>query len=348
MTLPRTAVRPALGPPVGVRPYNARRVITESTITPLSEPPESDPAPRRTADRPAARPERRDATDQATSEGPAVGTRLTAREIHENVRRTAQQELDRPVAALWWSSLAAGLAISFSFLGAAFLTMLVPPRFDDPVAAAAYPIGFIFVVLARNQLFTENTLEPVIPLLNNWNMKTLGQVLRLWAVVLLGNLIGACIIGVLLALTPVVPLDFRQAMLAYGLHGVEGGFWLTGYRAIFAGWLVALLAWLVASTRATGAQIVLIWLTTAPISAFGFKHSIAGSVEAFFVAASGGVSWGGAIGSFVVPAVLGNVVGGIILVALVNHGQVAADIAMAEEEDSKRRWRWSGYPGGRR
>jgi len=88
---------------------------------------------------------------------------------------------------------------------------------------------------------------------------------------------------------------------------------------------MALLAWLLASTTSSLAQIVLIWLCTAPISAFHFRHSIAGSTEAFYRAALGDVSWGAMLGGFVTPAVLGNAIGGVLLVALLNYGQVLAD-----------------------
>ncbi|HET7565925.1 MAG TPA: formate/nitrite transporter family protein [Gemmatimonadaceae bacterium] len=257
---------------------------------------------------------------------PSVGTRFSAKEIHENVRHAAEEEMDRPAPALWFSSLAAGMAMTFSFMAAAYATTLVPTRFAAAAAAAAYPLGFIFVVLARNQLFTENTLEPVIPLLTRLNRATLFRVLRLWVIVLAGNLIGTLAIALILAHTDVVNTELDTALLSFAAKGIAGGFWFTFYRAIFAGWLIALLAWLVASTRATGAQIVLIWLTTAPISAFGFRHSIAGSSEAFYLAASGGTSWWQSIGSFVIPAILGNIVGGVILVAIFNHGQVAAEI----------------------
>jgi formate/nitrite transporter FocA (FNT family) len=64
------------------------------------------------------------------------------------------------------------------------------------------------------------------------------------------------------------------------------------YAGVFAGWLMALLAWLLASARSTGAQIALIWLCTFPISALGFRHSIAGSVEAFYLAAAGQLNYG--------------------------------------------------------
>jgi formate/nitrite transporter FocA (FNT family) len=274
---------------------------------------------------------------------PAVGTRLSAKEIHENVRTAAEEELVRPAAALWFSSIAAGLAITFSFLGAAYATTLVPERYAEAAGAAAYPIGFIFVVLARNQLFTENTLEPVIPLLARWDRKTLRRLLRLWAIVLPGNLIGTLVIALILAHTPMVTAEVHSALDHVAGHVVPGGFWLTAYRAIFAGWLIALLAWLVASTRATGAQIVLIWLTTAPISAFGFRHSIAGSAEAFYLAARGSVTWWYSVGSFIIPSVIGNVVGGVILVAILNHGQVAADMAA-----DGTRGQWNAEGRGRR
>jgi formate-nitrite transporter family protein len=86
-----------------------------------------------------------------------------------------------------------------------------------------------------------------------------------------------------------------------------------------------LLTWLLASTHSTGAQIALIWICTAPISALQFRHSIAGSVEAFYRAASGHAGWGAMLWEFVLPSVLGNAIGGVLLVALLNYGQVAAE-----------------------
>ena len=115
----------------------------------------------------------------------------------------------------------------------------------------------------------------------------------------------------------------RDGLNSAGIGGFEGD--LAGHVVIvgYGGWLVALMAWLVASTHSTFAQIALIWLTTAPIAAFGFRHSIAGAVEAFYRAFTGDAPWGRMLGEFLVPALIGNVVGGVILVALLNHGQVA-------------------------
>jgi len=257
--------------------------------------------------------------------GPEVGTRLSAKEIHENVFVTAVEELRRPVVSLFWSAIAAGLVIGWSFVAGGFLASVSSAPAKHAAASAVYPLGFILVIIGRNQLFTENTLEPVIPMLEHRTMSTLRALLRLWGLVLLGNLAGALIFSVLLAHTPMISAAVYRELTTIGHDAVSGGFWLVFYRAIFAGWLIALTAWLVSATQMTGAQIALIWLTTAPISAFGFRHSIAGAVEAFFMALGGHASWGTAIGGFLVPAVLGNIAGGVLFVALINHGQVVAE-----------------------
>lgn len=256
---------------------------------------------------------------------PAVGTRLSASEIHENVRVAAEEEMRRPARELIWSSIAAGLAVSFSFLAGSYLTLWVPDKFHSLAVAAGYPLGFIFVVQARNQLFTENTLEPVIPFLERRDLKTFNRMLRLWGIVLAGNLLGAVTIALLAAHTRMLDEPMRQAMMRVATEGTSGGFLTVMYRAVFGGWLIATMAWLVSSTRGTGAQVAYIWLTTAPIAAFGFRHSIAGAVEAFYRAALDGASWTAMLGDFLVPALIGNVIGGVVLVALLNHGQVGSN-----------------------
>ncbi|HEX6632207.1 MAG TPA: formate/nitrite transporter family protein [Gemmatimonadaceae bacterium] len=301
-----------------------------------SDPADDDPESRPTDSR------RRDQARGAVPiEGtPQSGTRLSAAEIHDNVREAAEEEMRRPADDLAWSALGAGLTIGFSFVAAAYLSSLAPAHLKHAAAAAGYPLGFIFVVLARSQLFTENTLDPVIPLLHERSARMLRRTLRLWGIVLAGNMVGALLFGVVAARTIMLPETLRASLHEVAAASTGGGFWLVAFKAIFGGWLVALMAWLIASTRFTGAQIALVWLTTAPIAAFGFRHSIAGAVEAFYLAASGSATWGAMVGAFIVPAVLGNVVGGVTLVALLNHGQVGRE---REETD----WRWGGASGER-
>jgi formate/nitrite transporter FocA (FNT family) len=253
------------------------------------------------------------------------GTRLSATQIHENILGPGEHELQRPAAALLWSSLASGMVIGFSCLAAAFAADTAAPAYAHAAASAAYPLGFIFVIMARSELFTENTLVPVIPLLEHRNLETFLALLRVWGLLLAGNLVGALIFGSVIAWTPLVEPSVHSELLRISREATSGGFGRVLYAGVFAGWLIALLTWLLASTRSTIAQIVLIWLCTAPISALHFRHSIAGAVESFYRAALGDASWTAMLGQFVVPAVLGNAIGGVLLVALLNYGQVVAD-----------------------
>jgi formate/nitrite transporter FocA (FNT family) len=260
--------------------------------------------------------------EKASNTKPETGTRLSAKQIHDNVLGSAEEELHRRSGPLVYSAIAAGLTIGFSFLASAFLRMQGHEESTKHLlATAGYPLGFVFVILARNELFTENTLEPVIPLLHRRDRWTLRSMGRLWGLLILGNMIGALAFALVLAYTNAVPEKMRHDMLELTRHVTGLGFGLTFFRAIFAGWLLATLTWMLAATSERITQIVLIVLATLPIAAFDFSHSIAGSVEAFYRAAVGDARWVDMIVNFTIPALLGNALGGVSLVALLNFGQ---------------------------
>jgi formate/nitrite transporter FocA (FNT family) len=259
------------------------------------------------------------------AEKPKDGTRLTAEQIHENVLRPGEHEIRRTAAALLWSALAAGLVIGFSPLASAFAAHVVPSPYEHAAAAAAYPLGFIYVIMARSELFTENTLVPVVPLLERRDLETLRLVGRIWSLLLAGNLVGTVLFALAVARTDLLRPEYAAELLQLSREATDGSFLQIAYASVFAGWLMALLAWLLASTTSTLAQIVFIWLCTAPIAALDFPHSIANATEAFYRAAVGDASWGAMLWGFLVPSVLGNAIGGVLLVALLNYGQVVAD-----------------------
>lgn len=260
--------------------------------------------------------------DKASNERPETGTRLSAKQIHDNVLGSAEEELKRKPGPLVYSAIAAGLTIGFSFLASAFLRMHGHEESTKHLlATAGYPLGFVLVILSRNELFTENTLEPVIPLLHRRDRTTFARMMRLWGLLILGNMIGALAFALLLAHTNMVPERMRHDMLELARKATEMGFGLTFYRAVFAGWLLAALTWMLAATHERITQVLLVVLATAPIAAFEFSHSIAGSVEAFYRAGVGDAGWWAMVRDFVIPALLGNAVGGVTVVALLNHGQ---------------------------
>src|SRR5689334_12479620 len=134
--------------------------------------------------------EQRSGARDASSSEAGAGTRLTAREIHDNVLQPAEQEIERPAASLWWSALASGLVIGFSFVAGGYMRHLLPGEPGRAAVAAVYPLGFMFVIMARSELFTENTLVPVVPLLEHRDWPTFRKLLRMWALLLVGNLVG--------------------------------------------------------------------------------------------------------------------------------------------------------------
>jgi formate-nitrite transporter family protein len=259
-------------------------------------------------------------------EKPEAGTRLSAAQIHDNIVAPAEKEMARSAGALICSAFASGLTIGFSFLTGAYAETLVAERYANFAAGIAYPIGFVFVVISRSELFTENTLEPVIPVLHKRDRQTLGKMFRLWGLLLAGNLAGAALFAWVMFHSRVIgdPV-VRERLLTMAIASTSDGVVMTFTRAIMAGWLIALLTWLLASTHETVAHVILVWLTTAPIAWLEFRHSIVGAVEAFYRFSAGAASFGGVWFEFIVPAVLGNAVGGVVLVALLNYGQVRAE-----------------------
>ncbi len=102
-----------------------------------------------------------------------------------------------------------------------------------------------------------------------------------------------------------------------------GGFGDQLIRAIFSGWLIALVVWLL--PNAEGAKIFVIFLLTYIIGIGELSHVIAGSVEAFYAVVTGVATLPHVLVHFTLPVLLGNLVGGGALVGALHHAQVEAD-----------------------
>lgn len=248
---------------------------------------------------------------------------LDAKTTHEVIRLEGERELERSNGALAWSGLAAGLAMGFSLVAQGVLHHALPDAPWRPlVASLGYSVGFLIVILGSQQLFTENTLTAVAPLLTRRDGKTLRNVARLWAVVLAANLVGALIFAWVAARTQMFDAETRHAFTELARKAMEPDFGLTLLRGIFAGWLIALMVWMIPAARTAHLWVIVIvtWL----VGAAHLSHVIAGSVDAFYLSALGEQSWGESLGGFVLPALIGNVIGGTGLVAVLNHAQAVA------------------------
>lgn len=247
---------------------------------------------------------------------------IGANVVYETIRREGEDELNRPASALAWSALAAGLSMGFSFIAEALLMARLPDQPWRPlVARAGYCIGFLIVILGRQQLFTENTLTVVLPLLVRKNLDTLLRVIRLWVIVLSANLFGTFVFALCIGKIALFDAPTQQSLVAIGASHIGASFGIVVVRAIFAGWLIALMVWLLPG--AESARVSIIIIVTYLVGISGFNHVIAGSTTMFFLVVTHSISWGTYVTHFFLPTLLGNIVGGFSLVAALGHAQVA-------------------------
>jgi formate-nitrite transporter family protein len=271
---------------------------------------------------------------QRSDDEPAAQDEHTAAEEHEAEERSAppgsviyraitregEDELSRNTVGLLWSGLAAGLSMGFSLMTEGLLRAHLPDTEWRPlIAKLGYSIGFVVVVLGRQQLFTENTLTVILPLMRHANRTTFNNVARLWSVVLAANLVGALAFAIVAAKTSVFDPAVVTAFREIGHKAMEPGFLTILVRGIFAGWLIALMVWLMPA--AESARLWVIVLITYVVGIGEFSHVIAGSTEVLVLVTSGEKTILQYLMFYLVPTLAGNVIGGVSLVAAFAHGQ---------------------------
>ncbi len=243
--------------------------------------------------------------------------------VHEAIRREGDDELARPTSALAWSGLAAGLSMGFSLVGEGLLRAHLPDAPWRPlIAKLGYSLGFLVVILGRQQLFTENTLTGIIPLLARRNLGTFGNVMRLWFVVLAANLTGAAIFAWVLGNTSIFDPDIQQAFNDLGREAMRMGFGTTLLRGVFAGWLIALMVWMLPVAHSS--RFVTVVVITYVVALGRFPHIIAGSVEVLYLVGTGQIAAEHYLAAYMAPTLIGNIIGGVSLVSVVNHAQVVS------------------------
>jgi formate/nitrite transporter FocA (FNT family) len=253
--------------------------------------------------------------------------------VYETIRREGKGELERTNGALAFSGLSAGLSMGFSFFGMSTIYAFLP---DAPwrtlVAGAGYSIGFLITILGRQQLFTENTLTPILVLLGKFELGTLWKVARLWLIVLCANVVGAFAFAEFLAHAPVLAPRIMDAFHDIARESAKNTGLENFVRAVFAGWIIALMVWLLPAAE-SGAMFIIL-LLTGFVGSAQLSHIVAGSVENMYGAAVGIETWSEFWLKFFLPCLAGNCVGGVTFVALLNFAQVAGDTSPREKRAS--------------
>ncbi len=254
----------------------------------------------------------------APSGGEAVEDILSADDIFQRVAATADDEFRRAPRHLFFSGVAAGISIGVTFLARAALTAKVGGEAATLPGDLLYPIGFILVVMGRYQLFTENTLTPVTLVLTR--LASIPALLRLWGVVIAANLVGAGLAAALYATNGALPSETTAIADALATEAFKAPVRELFIRSFMAGGLVASMVWLVHAFREGIGRVVVVYLIMLLIPVAGLYHCITGFCEVFYGYLQGLGSLPQALTFFGVVA-LGNILGGITLVAFINYGQ---------------------------
>jgi formate/nitrite transporter FocA (FNT family) len=297
--------------------------------------PESDPD----VEHPTSRSHEREV--EAEQYHPVIIKRVDERQRHpddtlEHAISAGEEQCNRASASLLLSAIAAGLILGFTAMAVAIVgtytggdgagTDTLIHRLGQ---ALVYPLGFVIVIISGTELFTEHTATAVYPVLDR--RAKLWKMLRLWGVVLVGNLIGASAsAGLLVLCEPVISATPGYTELAGKLITYDVVPLLVS--SVLAGWMMGMSAWLVLATTADVSQIFAVYIVTFLIGLGGLHHSIAGAVEAF-VGIMMVPGFGMAdVAYFLAIAVPGNLIGGAVFVAALNYAHIRKSRMGPKEE----------------
>lgn len=244
--------------------------------------------------------------------------------LHEIIRLQGDMELERSIAALFWSALAAGLTMGLSLMGMGLLNSRLPDGDGFKVIASfGYCAGFLAVILSRQQLFTENTLTAVLPIMSKPTLKNFGRLLRLWAVVLVGNLMGTLLVAYVMLHLPIFDTQTDKAFLEIGRKVMENDPSQMFAKGIISGWMIATMVWMIPSMES--AKMWIIILITYLMALGDFTHIVVGTAEVSYLVFAGELPWKDFWLIFAGPTLAGNIIGGSFIFALISHAQIRSD-----------------------
>ncbi|SFC09055.1 Formate/nitrite transporter FocA, FNT family [Halobiforma haloterrestris] len=293
----------------------------------------------------------RNAVERSRSGAPAAGSvvhdRFSSDEVFQRIVAAADEEITSGTRELFFSGLAAGFAITLTFLLSASLYGTTD---GHPILSALlYPLGFIYIIVGDYQLYTETTLPPVALTLERF--VSVPALLHHWLVVLGSNFLGAFLGAAVLAWGGVLSEGAAEAGVHLGTHGLEVGWWSLFSKAAFAGLIVAGVVWVSFAVRDTLSRIVVAYVAFLAIPVGNLFHVVTSFTELSYAALAGEVALSTGLVQFVVPVLLGNTLGGVLLVAVVNYNQTSerrlesARFEGITRRLSLREWAFGGFVG---
>jgi formate/nitrite transporter FocA (FNT family)/nucleotide-binding universal stress UspA family protein len=255
----------------------------------------------------------------APAVGEAVRDRFSADEVFQRIIAAADEEVTSGGRELLFSGIAAGFAISITFLLYASMSAASD---SEVVGAMLYPLGFIYIIIGGYQLYTENTLPPVA--LTIERLASLPALFRHWGIVLAGNFIGGAAGAVVLTYGGVFdPAATEEALYIARKGAFETPWWSLFFKALFAGLIVAGVVWVGYAARDTISRILVVYLAFLAIPLGNLFHVVVSFTETLYLMFHGELAVVPGMVGFVLPVLLGNTIGGVALVTVVNYFQTS-------------------------
>ncbi|ERK11194.1 MAG: formate/nitrite transporter family protein [Pantoea sp.] len=254
--------------------------------------------------------------------------------IHEEIRQDGEKELERDGMALLWSAIAAGMSMGASLMAKGIFQVHlegVPGGFL--LENLGYTFGFVIVIMARQQLFTENTVTAVLPVMHKPTSGNILLLLRFWGLVLSGNLIGTALGALAFNYMPIFDEATRQAFTVISEKVMANPPGEMFANAVISGWIIATMVWMF--PYAGAAKIVVIVMMTWLVALGDLAHIVVGSVEVLYLVFAGRIPWHEFLWPFALPTLLGNITGGTLIFALISHAQIRNDMSEAAKAKAR-------------
>jgi formate/nitrite transporter FocA (FNT family)/nucleotide-binding universal stress UspA family protein len=293
----------------------------------------------------------REAVERSRSGAPAVGEvvrdRFSTDEVFQRIVAAADEEITAGPRELFFSGLAAGFAITITFL--LYVSLTAATDGHPVLGAMLYPLGFIYIIIGGYQLYTENTLPPVALTLER--LVSVPALLRNWAVVLLGNFAGGTVGAAALAWGGIFSAETAATAVDIGRKGIETAPGTLFAKAAFAGLIVAGVVWVEYAARDTISRIVVVYLAFLSVPLGNLFHIVVSYTEIAYLVFADDLSVIVGLTEFAIPVLLGNTVGGVVLVTVVNYFQTTEDrlesarFQGAKRQLSPREWLFGRFAG---
>lgn len=256
--------------------------------------------------------------------------------IVHDASKIGEQRLVRPPMGHAITSFAGGMSVSFGAVAMVNAAASVGGTMKEPslgllIGALFFPIGFVILLIGKTELFTENFLVPVVAVIKRRG--SIGQLMKLWSIAFTFNLLGALLFAFLISREGVYPHSAANEMIYIAEKKIGYDFGTAFVKAIFAGWLMTTLTWLIIAAKGMGAQLAFMWIIGTLIVLGQFNHVVISASEIFmgmFLGADVSVQdW---IVKNVIPAMAGNLVGGIFFVTIIHYWQSLYHTPIADNE----------------